>query len=683
MTTRYPSIGTRFFWNGQEFEIRQRLPGSHLNIADSKTGVIKSVSFDEIVAAIARGEIHFDKEKKGNLAQPSVVDWSDWSEEQRAIAEFRYEVIRPLLELPSYKRFQAILNRVAEIRKIYPANPDEKKRVASQASIYRWLHDFEESNNDIQSLIPRGKRSVTRRKSRLDATVNSILQTTISDYAHLERCGGIDKVHRELTRRLAEENSQRIEAERLPTVSRAHVARSISQQQVEGKLAHIKKRQDRYGRHPNEERQRLDLPLQRVEIDHTQTDVFVVDGEDMEPAGRLTLTYCIDVMTRYPLGFYLGFEEPSYLTVMECLYHSILPKENVKEKYGTEHDWLAYGIPYTLVVDNGKEFTGNDLKDACRLLNITIERAPAHTPKYKATVERIFGTINTGFFHNLPGTSFSNIEMRGDYDSLKKACITADRLSRMLHMFTLDIYAEDEHRGLKGIPARAWEEHVNRGFFPRVPNSAEDLRILLGRVAHRTIQPYGIELNGLEYYSPDLEPLRVKMRGAENNRAKLKFHPGDLGLIHVLDPFEKRYIQVWAKEQAYAAGLSLWKHKLITREARRSGGKVDVAALGEAQRRLQAEMEEAKKEKKSIRARSRAARFQESGKTQSAIDARRELLESGDQSGPHSYDIEDSDAYDYPDWDMSDLKRSGYYKHALGSSYYDSQDENLDEEEDD
>ena len=71
----------------------------------------------------------------------------------------------------------------------------------------------------------------------------------------------------------------------------------------------------------------------------------MIDDRDDLPLGRLTLTYCLDTATRYPLGYYLGFEPPSYLTVMECLHHAIQPKGDVRQLYGTEHVWLAYGMP--------------------------------------------------------------------------------------------------------------------------------------------------------------------------------------------------------------------------------------------------------------------------------------------------------------------------------------------------
>lgn len=354
------------------------------------------------------------------------------------------------------------------------------------------------------------------------------------------------------------------------------------------------------------------IPLARVEIDHTRTDIVVVDENDRLPLGRLTLTSCLDTATRYPLGYYLGFEPPSYYTVMECLHCAIWPKPDVRTMYGTAHDWLAYGIPYLFAIDNGKEFVGGDLQDACQLLGILLQRMPVQTPHFKAAVERMFGTLNTGLLHTLPGTTFANPRQRGDYDSLKQACISLGDLDTMMHIFLVDIYAEDYHRGLEGIPARCWEEAVARGFFPRVPSSAEELLILLGRVAYRTIQPYGIEFESLRYNDPDLALLRTRMQRQDDSRVKVKYHPSDLSRLWVYDPFDQRYLEVPALAQTYTQGLSLWKHRVIRNFVLNQQDKVDIVALGTAQRQIQ-EIVEASLERKKLGTRSRVARWQTSG----------------------------------------------------------------------
>jgi hypothetical protein len=51
-------------------------------------------------------------------------------------------------------------------------------------------------------------------------------------------------------------------------------------------------------------------------MDHTPSDIIVVDNNSMLPLGRPTVTSALDEHTRSPMGFYTGFEPPSCLSVM-------------------------------------------------------------------------------------------------------------------------------------------------------------------------------------------------------------------------------------------------------------------------------------------------------------------------------------------------------------------------------
>jgi len=236
------------------------------------------------------------------------------------------------------------------------------------------------------------------------------------------------------------------------------------------------------------------------------------------------------------------------------------------------------------VIDNGREFIGPSLRDACLLLGTTLQRTPVKSPHFKGTIERALGSANTMLLHTLPGTTFSNTQSRGDYDAEKQACVYLSEIDRILTLFFVDIHAERYHRGLHGVPARRWEAAVRSGFIPRVPSSADELRLLLGRVDHRTIHHYGIEFENLIYNSPELVALRTRLRGA---RTKIKFHPGDMSRLHVHDAHDNRYIEVPALGQEYTQGLSLWKHRIIIATARAAGDKTDMAALGRARRKIQ------------------------------------------------------------------------------------------------
>jgi putative transposase len=614
MSAQRFSVGKQFHWHGETYEVKRLLSNNNLNVINVRTGEAQTVAFSQLINALLAGELYFviDGRPVKQTSKSDYVDLSDCPESLRAIAEYRLEVIRPLIDLPPHQRKKAIQARVKAFREKRQTNERTLQTAISVTSVYRWIDDHTKSDSDIRALIPDTEKRGGKQQSRLKEEEEAIVESVLEEHSHIREKRTIDYLHREVGTRIEEENQHRLPEEQLKVPSRSTIARRIAAMDVEVKLIAkhgkraAKRQLTQYGKteYPT-------IPLERVEIDHTLSDLVVIDEDDYLPLGRLTLTHCLDTATRYPLGYYLGFEPPSYLSVMACLYHAICPKENVRERYGTEHDWIAYGLPYALVIDNGKEFIGRDLEDACYLLGITLQQTPVKTPHFKAAVERMFGTLNTGLLHTLPGTTFSNPRQRGDYDSLKQACITLGDLDKMMHIFLVDIYAEDFHRGLQGVPARRWEEITQGGFFPRVPSSAEELRILLGRVAYRTIQPYGIDFHCLRYNCSDLTLLRTRMRRRADKRVKIKYNPGDLSFIHVYDPDDKQYIQVPALAQEYAHGLSLWKHKVVRNFVLSQQDQVDIVALGQAQRKIRAIVEESLHRKK-LGTRTKIARWQTS-----------------------------------------------------------------------
>jgi putative transposase len=608
------SAGKQFYWQKEAYQVRRLLPENNLVIVNLQTAETQIVALAQLVGALFAGELRFtDNTPSAGQAATNCVDLSDCPQRLRAIAEYRLEVIQPLLGLAPHQRKKAIKMCIRGLKAAREDNERSLRTAISVSSIYRWIDEYTTSGGDIRALIPDTEKRGGVKQSRLEPETDAIIQDVIETQYLTREKRTIDYIHREVAVRIEEENRVRVSAERLKTPSRSTVARRIDALDDEKRLTAkrgkraAKRELSHYG-----ETTYPTLPLERVEIDHTRADIVVIDDQDLLPLGRLTLTYCLDTATRHPLGYYLGFEPPSYLTVMECLYHSICPKGDIREQYGTEHDWQIYGIPYTLVIDNGKEFIGQDLEDACNLLGIILQNTPVKTPHFKAAVERMFGTLNTGLLHTLPGTTFSNVGQRSDYDSLKQACISLSELDKMMHIFLVDIYAENFHRGVQGIPARLWEQATEGGFSPRMPPSVEELLVLLGRVAYRTVQPYGIELNCLRYNCSDLVPLRTRMKKRDNRRVKIKYNPSDLGHIQVYDPDEKRYLQVPALAQEYAQGLSLWKHKVIRNFALTHQGTVDIVALGRAQRKIQAIVEESL-ERKKLSTRSKIARWRGNG----------------------------------------------------------------------
>jgi putative transposase len=132
---------------------------------------------------------------------------------------------------------------------------------------------------------------------------------------------------------------------------------------------------------------------------------------------------------------------------------------------------------------------------------------------------------------------------------------------------------------------------------------------LLGRVVYRNVQHYGLDLYNLRYNSPNLAPLRYRLKKRDDQQVKVKYDPADLSRIHVYDPDEQRYLEVPALAEAYTQGLSLWKHQVIRNFVLSQQERVDIVALGRAQRQIQAIVEESLQHKK-VATRSKIARWQ-------------------------------------------------------------------------
>jgi len=66
--------------------------------------------------------------------------------------------------------------------------------------------------------------------------------------------------------------------------------------------------------------------------------------------------------------------------------------------------------------DKAKEFESKAFAMGCAEYGIKHETGKAGKANLRGTVERVFGTFNNEF-HNLPGTTFSNVQQRLNYDT--------------------------------------------------------------------------------------------------------------------------------------------------------------------------------------------------------------------------------------------------------------------------
>jgi putative transposase len=385
--------GARVAWQGRVYAVASHLPPGMVTLRAIRDGTEQTVAEDVLRRALFDGALTFvpagrvgQRSSDDGAAVGPFLPWEAYPVSLRALAEHRLAVLEPLLRAgPRAWPRRLVEERVRSMQAGWDAASGSQPlhRTLSVSSVYRWRERYVAAGNDVRALIPATRQRGGKGRSRLDG-VDDLVTAVINDQYFKRERVTIDDLHHEVARRVDEMNADRPEAERLSLPSRATIARRVAALDAQATFT------AKHGRHAARrhftqwgEATEPARPLARVEIDHTRIPVIVIDERDNLPLGRPVLTYCLDVATRYPLGYYLGFEPFSYYAVMECLHHAIRPKENSRERCGCEQEWLAYGVPAVLVTDNGWELIGRDLRDACLTLGITLQQTPVRTPEFK------------------------------------------------------------------------------------------------------------------------------------------------------------------------------------------------------------------------------------------------------------------------------------------------------------
>lgn len=188
-----------------------------------------------------------------------------------------------------------------------------------------------------------------------------------------------------------------------------------------------------------------DYPFHIVHIDHTQIDLELVSPETGKNLGRLWITLMIDAKTRSVLALSVSFEPPSYRSIMNVF------RECVK-RHGR--------LPHTVVVDNGKEFESIYFDTLLAANGILKKLRPPSEPRFGAVIERLVGTMNTTFVHNLWGNtqnSKAGRKMTKAVSPRNLAIWTPERAHARIEEWAYEIYDIVEHSALGTSPREAFQ----------------------------------------------------------------------------------------------------------------------------------------------------------------------------------------------------------------------------------
>ncbi|MGI8697639.1 MAG: Mu transposase C-terminal domain-containing protein [Mycobacteriales bacterium] len=255
-------------------------------------------------------------------------------------------------------------------------------------------------------------------------------------------------------------------------------------------------------------RRRAEHPNAMWQADHTELDLLILD-EHGTPV-RPWLSIVLDDHSRAVAGCNAFLGAPSALNTSLTLRQAIWRKPDPAA-------WPVSGIPDVLYVDHGSDFISHHLTWVAIDLHVQLIHSAVGRPQGRGKIERLFGTITTELMPQLPGQL-----VHGRPTSPPRLTLT--ELDQALTRWVVEDYHRRVHPETGQPPHAAW---LGQGWLPRMPDTLEDLDLLLVMVATpRTVHRDGIRFQGLRYLAPTLAPY-------VGDKVTIRYDPRDLGEIRV------------------------------------------------------------------------------------------------------------------------------------------------------
>lgn len=523
--------GERFLMNDTEYEV-QLLSEDVIVVKNLSYGTRKELVLNDFLDSWNQNKVIFKNRDPFKATENSFNDvFSELPIDKRNEARERYNLLKPVLE-----------------GDISSDNIDDylKNKGMSKTQFYEWKKRWE-MYTDISALVskrrgPKGKRT--------DKEVLGLIDEILEEYCYEGEKHTDTSLYKELLLRIDDINKYREEKDKIQ-----YISSSTFRREKRERIDVFKIEQEKVGlieanrrRKGSTEEVIVKRPLERVEIDWTPVDVMLINPNTGK-AERPNLIYGIDKFTGYPLGYYIKFGAVDTNSLKQCILHIIMPKRYLKETYPkVKNDWITYGIPQTIVLDNAKVNESRDLEDALLQLNIQTLYVKVGSGNQKASIENAFKTLNVKYFHSLPGTTFSNIQERGLYDSEGKACIGLMAFNHIIHLILVDDIAQKHSVKRKGSPVQLWEyaKEANPHLNFSLPRTVDDLKLaLISGFELRIIHESGVMIEKEYYQSTALMELRglLMAKYGKGKKVKVRYDLADMRDVYVWDEFKGGYIR--------------------------------------------------------------------------------------------------------------------------------------------
>lgn len=296
-----------------------------------------------------------------------------------------------------------------------------------------------------------------------------------------------------------------------------------------------------------------DRPFEICHIDHTELDIELICSTNNTNLGRPWATMLIDAYSRRILAIVLSFDSPSYRSCMNIL------RECVR---------LHSRLPQTIVVDGGKEFKSVYFESMLACFECTKKVRPPAQARFGSVCERLFGTTNSQFIHNLRGNTQITKQVRQvtkSIDPKMSAVWTLERLYEKLQEYAYTVYDNLPHPALGQSPREAFNQGMvfsgNRKY-RYIPYDQKFLIWTLPTTVKGTakvIPGKGIIVNKIMYWSDSFRNPQI-----EKTNVGVRYDPFNVGVAYAF--VGGQWIQCFSEYYTLLQGRSEKELRIVTSE---------------------------------------------------------------------------------------------------------------------
>ncbi|QJC80403.1 integrase catalytic domain-containing protein [Pseudomonas umsongensis] len=441
---------------------------------------------------------------------------------------------------------QSLINRLAkQINDICPP---------SLSTARSWVRTFCKSGYSYLSLIPGRKKKWTHRLEHQPKEVQEIINQQVKELYLKSEPACKTEVIDAIVLELEAFNEGRPKHDRLRIPSESTLNRIL--RELDANETACAQHGSKYAQKKQgwtRKRPRSGRLFELVEADTQQMHVMVVNDHG-EVIGRPYLTVFLEIYTRMPYAWCIGFNPPSLDTTLQALKQS-LSSDNI---YG--------GVALRYVFDSGPEFVADNLRRIIALLGGEVCYCEPATGNQKPHVEAFFGVWSKEIAHAMPGTTFSNVAARSDYNSEKNARLTIEAVRDAFGRWVNDVYCERVHSSLNTSPRLAWKAAYTAMFPPR-RYSPSELRLHFLSAFKASPQQGRLRYNSLFWTGPGVPYLAN--REPKVDKLHVYYDPSDLGHAWACHPsYPNELLELQAVDPDYQQGLTMHLHQLTLKRLR-------------------------------------------------------------------------------------------------------------------